>query len=121
MNRKTVVLILAGLLGSALAQDRVMEVRVKTIKNGVELDASSGPKRFLCVADQVTHELAISGRKLMTKGKFLTVTFDLVDNHLSMEAHDKIWPLKSNQVRLTCVKDQIQSQVGRDIEVTDSE
>lgn len=114
-------LALVGLLGGlAAAQD--MAVSVRPVSHGVILNAGSGDKKFLCVKGEVTHELNLSGRKVMTKGKFLTVTFDLEDQHLSMEAHDQVRPLLTNQVRMTCAKnDEVQVKVGSLVEVTDEE
>lgn len=114
------LLTLCALLGGvALAQD--MRVSVKPMKHGVILNAGSGDKQFVCVKGEVTHELQISGRKVTTKGKFLTITFDLEDQHLSMEAHNQVRPLLTNQVRLTCVQEELQVKVGSAIDVTDEE
>jgi hypothetical protein len=107
-------------LPAAQAQSAV-QVSVRPIQGGVELDGGSGPKQFVCAGDLVTSVLNVSGRKLSTRGKHLTLTMDLADQHLSFETHDQKRPLAPNQVRLTCAKGVMKSQAGRDIEVVEGE
>lgn len=105
----------------ALAQSDLV-VTSKPLPKGIQLDAGSGPKDFICVKGKITHKVNLAGRIVNTSGTFLILTFDLQDQHLSMEVHNQQRPLRTNQVRLTCdKKDQVQVKVGSEIELAEAE
>ncbi len=107
-------------LTPATAQS-IMQVSFKPIKGGIELDAGTGTKKFICSKDQVSYKTELGGQVVNNYGRYLTLTFNLNDNHFDIENHLQERLLAPNQIRLSCLKNEVNVKIGRYVEVVDSQ
>lgn len=109
---KRVALLAALLLPAASAQE--VWVSARLIPGGIELDAGSGPKAYLCVKDRMTAKLVSGSKTLTFAGKYLSVMFN--DNGVSFNSSDRELPrLAPNEVRLSCKAGVVTARAGADI------